>query len=135
MSHVTRRRFLLGAAGTTLALITGCEVRDRLPVAEPSTTRLNRAQGLAPDEIVITPNGEFFVTFFQTDRPELDIDVWRLEIDGLVDEPISLSHDDVRALPAVEEMRTMECIGNKDPLLWPGRSGVRCGRRRPARTS
>jgi DMSO/TMAO reductase YedYZ molybdopterin-dependent catalytic subunit len=112
MLHVTRRRFLLSAAGTTLALITGCEVRDRLPVAEPSTTGPSRVQGLAPDDIIVTPNEEFFTTFFQTLQPRIDAATWQLEIDGLVDHPISVSYDEVRALPVVEEMRTLECIGN-----------------------
>jgi len=35
-----------------------------------------------------------------------------LEIEGLVEKPLSLTHDEVRALPAVEGMRTLECIGN-----------------------
>jgi DMSO/TMAO reductase YedYZ molybdopterin-dependent catalytic subunit len=108
MAHISRRRFLSGATGTTLALITGCAARGRSgPVAEPSTTHAAKAH-----EIVITPNDEFFVTFFKDANPEVDMDAWRLEIDGLVNHPISLSYDEVRALPAVEEMRTLECIGN-----------------------
>jgi len=111
----------LGTAGTTLALITGCAPRGRSgPVAEPSsassaepsTTLATKTQSLAPAEIVITPNDEFYVTYFDVPSPTVDIDSWRLEIDGLVDHPLSLSYDEVRALPAVEEMRTLECIGN-----------------------
>ncbi len=113
MTQITRRRFLLGAAGTSLALIVGCAPRGRSgPVAEPSTTLEDRAQGTAPTGIVITPNDEFYVTFYQEPNPAVDIDAWRLEIDGLVDNPVLLSYDDVLALPAVEEMRTLECIGN-----------------------
>jgi DMSO/TMAO reductase YedYZ molybdopterin-dependent catalytic subunit len=64
------------------------------------------------DEIVLTPNDEFFITFWKDPSVGVDIDTWRLEIDGLVDNPLSLSYDEVLALPAIEEIRTLECIGN-----------------------
>ncbi|UCC64971.1 MAG: molybdopterin-dependent oxidoreductase, partial [Anaerolineae bacterium] len=147
MTHINRRRFLVGAAGTTLALITGCASRDRstavpeptatqaptaeglgpgkivvtpndqlyitpTAVAEPTATPAPTAESLAPSEIVVTPNDEFYITYFSEPNPGVDIDSWRLEIDGLVDNPLSLNYDQVRALPAVEEMRTVECIGN-----------------------
>lgn len=67
---------------------------------------------MAPDEIFITPNDEFYVTFYQDPETPVDSEAWRLEIDGLVDNPIVLNYDAVLALPAVEEMRTLECIGN-----------------------
>jgi DMSO/TMAO reductase YedYZ molybdopterin-dependent catalytic subunit len=113
MTQITRRRFLLSAAGTSFALIVGCTPGGQsAKVAEPSTTLGDRVEGTAPDEIIITPNDDFYLTFFQDPNPAVDINVWRLEIDGLVDTPISLSYDEVLALPAVEEMRTLECIGN-----------------------
>ena len=37
---------------------------------------------------------------------------WRLEIDGLVERPLSVSLDELRARPAVELAVTMECAGN-----------------------
>src|SRR6185295_9491754 len=33
-------------------------------------------------------------------------------IDGLVENPQTLTYDDVKARPAIEDMRTIECIGN-----------------------
>ncbi len=113
MKSITRRRFLAGATGTTLAFIVGCGPgRESVPVAEPSSTSDERAQGLAPGEIIITPTEEFYTTYFKVPSVGVDIDSWRLKIDGLVDNPIALSYDEIRALPAVEEMRTLECIGN-----------------------
>jgi len=110
---MTRRRFLTGAAGTTLAFITGCGPRDGSgPVAEPSTTQASKTQGTAPDEIAITPTNEFYTTYYKDPSVGVDIETWRLDIDGLVDNPSSLSYDEILALPAVEEMRTLECIGN-----------------------
>jgi DMSO/TMAO reductase YedYZ molybdopterin-dependent catalytic subunit len=113
MAWITRRRFLTGAAGTTLALIIGCAPRDGSgSVAEPSTTQIDGEQGVAPDEIAVTPNDEFYLTQYSNPNPDVDIDAWSLKIDGLVDNPIVLNYDEVLALPSAEEMRTLECIGN-----------------------
>jgi DMSO/TMAO reductase YedYZ molybdopterin-dependent catalytic subunit len=113
MTKITRRRFLAGTTGTTLALIIGCASPGNTP-AEPSTTRQEGDEGgaSAPDDVVITPTGEFYVTYFSKPSVGVEIEDWRLTVDGLVDHPLTLSYPEVQALPAVEEMRTLECIGN-----------------------
>jgi DMSO/TMAO reductase YedYZ molybdopterin-dependent catalytic subunit len=59
----------------------------------------------------VTPIGlHYLLTHF--DIPEVDAATWRLELGGLVERPLSLSLDDLRARPAVEVAVTMECAGN-----------------------
>jgi sulfane dehydrogenase subunit SoxC len=59
----------------------------------------------------VTPIGlHYLLTHY--DIPEVDVETWRLELDGLLERPRSLSLDDVRARPAVELAVTMECAGN-----------------------
>jgi DMSO/TMAO reductase YedYZ molybdopterin-dependent catalytic subunit len=59
----------------------------------------------------VTPVGlHYLLTHY--DIPEVDPGTWRLEVDGLVEEPVSLSLEDLRARPAVETAVTMECAGN-----------------------
>jgi DMSO/TMAO reductase YedYZ molybdopterin-dependent catalytic subunit len=59
----------------------------------------------------ITPVGlHYLLTHY--DIPDVDPAAWRLEIDGLVDRPLTLSIDDVRERPVVEIAVTMECAGN-----------------------
>jgi DMSO/TMAO reductase YedYZ molybdopterin-dependent catalytic subunit len=59
----------------------------------------------------MTPVGlHYLLTHY--DIPEVDSATWRLEVDGLVEEPLSLSLEDMRARPAVETAVTMECAGN-----------------------
>jgi DMSO/TMAO reductase YedYZ molybdopterin-dependent catalytic subunit len=59
----------------------------------------------------VTPIGlHYLLTHY--DIPDVDAASWRLEVDGLVERPLSLSLDDLRALPAVETAVTMECAGN-----------------------
>ena len=35
---------------------------------------------------------------------------WRLKIGGLVDQPVSLTYDELRALPRVEQVSTFHCV-------------------------
>ena len=59
----------------------------------------------------ITPIGlHYLLTHY--DIPDVDPGAWRLEIDGLVERPLSLSLEDVRSRPSVEMPVTMECAGN-----------------------
>lgn len=59
----------------------------------------------------VTPVGlHYLLTHY--DIPAVDTASWRLEIDGLVERPFSLTLDDLRERPAVEVVSTMECAGN-----------------------
>jgi len=42
----------------------------------------------------------------------VNLDSWSLTLKGLVRQPLELTWADIQALPAVEVMRTLECIGN-----------------------
>jgi DMSO/TMAO reductase YedYZ molybdopterin-dependent catalytic subunit len=59
----------------------------------------------------ITPNEKFFsITHFN--RPVIDAASWRLEIDGLVNQPLSLTLEDIKSRPRQEVTYTIECSGN-----------------------
>jgi DMSO/TMAO reductase YedYZ molybdopterin-dependent catalytic subunit len=59
----------------------------------------------------ITPNDEFFV-IKHFDLPDIVADDWQLTLSGLVDQPLSLSLDDLKARPRQERTVTLECSGN-----------------------
>jgi DMSO/TMAO reductase YedYZ molybdopterin-dependent catalytic subunit len=40
-------------------------------------------------------------------------DDWKLRVEGNVDKPLTLTLDDLKQMPVVEEMRTLECISNE----------------------
>jgi DMSO/TMAO reductase YedYZ molybdopterin-dependent catalytic subunit len=42
--------------------------------------------------------------------PRFDPSTWRLTIDGLVDDPQSISYDELRALPSAEQVSTFHCV-------------------------
>ena len=59
----------------------------------------------------ITPNAKFFfVSHFN--KPTIDAAQWKLEIDGLVTKPLSLTLADLKARPRQETTFTVECSGN-----------------------
>jgi sulfite oxidase len=45
--------------------------------------------------------------------PAVDASAYRLAVDGLVEKPLSLSLDDLRALPRVTVTATLQCAGNR----------------------
>jgi DMSO/TMAO reductase YedYZ molybdopterin-dependent catalytic subunit len=58
-----------------------------------------------------TPNADFYVTTYGS-TPRVDSGGWRLKIHGLVKNSLELDLAAVKALPAVDETLTLECIGN-----------------------
>src|SRR5919199_4446552 len=59
----------------------------------------------------LTPNDQFF-TVAHYDKPVIDAAAWRLRIGGLVQQPMTLALDDLRARPRQEVTFTLECSGN-----------------------
>jgi DMSO/TMAO reductase YedYZ molybdopterin-dependent catalytic subunit len=59
----------------------------------------------------ITPNEQFF-SIAHYNRPEIDAATWKLEVSGLVKQPMSLTLDDIKAMPRQELTFTLECSGN-----------------------
>jgi DMSO/TMAO reductase YedYZ molybdopterin-dependent catalytic subunit len=56
----------------------------------------------------LTPNDQFF-TVAHYDKPVLDPSSWQLQIGGLVQQPLTLSLDDLKARPRQEVTFTLEC--------------------------
>jgi DMSO/TMAO reductase YedYZ molybdopterin-dependent catalytic subunit len=52
---------------------------------------------------------------------EIDLESYRLEVRGKVDHPLSLTYDDLRCLPKVEDKPVLECPGFfVDEATWAG---------------
>lgn len=99
-SIVTRRKFL-AATGSALAL-----------AAIPMGSRIARAAATAPLTFGgPTPNSKFYVTSYAS-TPIVNADSWRFSIKGLVENPLQFSYADIRRLPKIDEMLTLECISN-----------------------
>lgn len=114
--QLSRRRFLQAASGTAVLFLIGCRPKSEQitsPTTLPATAVPTPPATLPPlnRDIILTPNDDFYI--METNgTPMVDIETWRLTIDGLVEQPLTLTFDHILARPFVEHMRTLECIGN-----------------------
>ena len=112
--QLSRRQFLQAASGTAVFFLIGCRSTAEsapTPAATPPTAVPPATLTPLSRDIILTPNDEFYV--METNgTPTVDRDTWQLTIDGLVKNPLTLSLADIAARPFVEQMRTLECIGN-----------------------
>lgn len=79
---------------------------QRLPLADASSFDV---PGLSP---LITPTDEFFRIDIAALTPSIDPASWRLRLHGLVDRELSLSYDDLLAMPQVTAPVTLACVSN-----------------------
>ena len=66
----------------------------------------------------ITPVGLHYL-LIHFDIPEVDMQAWRLRIGGVVERPLELTLDELRARPKQTHAVTLECAGNGRALLSP----------------
>src|SRR5215469_3007953 len=71
----------------------------------------------------ITPAQDFFVRT-HVYVPTVNPGEWRLRVEGEVLSPLTLTMDDLRALPAVEVVSVLECAGNGRSFYDPPVAGV-----------
>jgi DMSO/TMAO reductase YedYZ molybdopterin-dependent catalytic subunit len=135
--HFARREFLVrgGAALTAMALL-GASGARAFP-SSPGETVVPWLDKLAENpvpEVIknqlvwenldswITPNDKFF-SIAHFDRPVIDAANWSLEIDGLVQKPLKLTLDAIKARPKQEVVFTVECSGNDGLPFFNGGIG------------
>ncbi|MDB4955799.1 MAG: oxidoreductase molybdopterin binding protein [Myxococcales bacterium] len=97
------------------------------PAASPSpqvlANRISPVHGTRPE---ITANDNFYRIDINLRPPRIDPATWHLDLGGMVDRPLRLSLDELRAMPAVSQMITLECISNRlggdliSTSLWTG---------------
>lgn len=83
---------------------------DSLPENPLPDVLVNRLDWETADQW-FTPNDQFF-NVIHFGLPELDADTYRLEVTGLVENPLSLSLEDLQARTAHDRIVTLECAGN-----------------------
>ncbi len=92
--------------------------------------RVKNGDGVFPNlnglALEVTPTSDFYVVSKNPFDPQVDRERWRLEIGGLVATPLAFTYDELRALPAIEEYATLQCIDNQvggdliGNALWRG---------------
>src|SRR5437773_8016805 len=122
----TRRAIV---AGVPLALLTVHPAfRTRVWAQAPSTGRLivQRAVPLAAEMPLsgfgtwITPNDLFHIlTVMANPLPAIEPAAWRLAVDGQVEQTVTLTYEQLKALPARKVVAVLECAGNSRNSVSP----------------
>jgi DMSO/TMAO reductase YedYZ molybdopterin-dependent catalytic subunit len=96
--------------------------------------RVKGGAGVFPEidglALEITPTRDFYLVSKNAFDPEVDSRRWKLEVTGMVDSPLTLTYDEISALPSVEQYATLACISNEvggdliGTAMW---KGVRLG--------
>lgn len=83
---------------------------------ERGAGRVRAGNGVFPEieglALEITPNRDFYVVSKNPFDPEVDSRRWQLQISGLVERPFSITFDELKALPSVDQYSTLCCISN-----------------------
>lgn len=133
------RRRLVFAGGLWAVLAVAGLAGGAWGLARRATiTSLGVLPGRTP---ALTPTEDFYVVSKNVLDPSVDVSEWRLRLEGAVERPGEWTLEELRALPATEQIATMECISNPvggnliSTGVWKGvrlsellgRAGVRPG--------
>ena len=79
----------------------------------PEAALADRIQPVPGTRPELTTNEKFYRIDINTFPPSVDGNSWRLQLEGLVDHPMQLTLDEIRARPAYSQAITLECISNR----------------------
>jgi DMSO/TMAO reductase YedYZ molybdopterin-dependent catalytic subunit len=83
------------------------------PAASPPESELaDRIEPAPGTRAELTSNEDFYRIDINTLPPELDANTWRLNLDGMIDNPMTMTIEDILNRPAVTQVVTMQCISN-----------------------
>jgi len=102
---ITRRRFIrFASAGLAVPFLSN--------QAEAATFFMKRFLARPPKKTpFITSNDDFYIVQYSGPQT-VNMKNWSLQIVGKLRKPITLTYDDIRARPVVEQMVTLTCIDN-----------------------
>jgi DMSO/TMAO reductase YedYZ molybdopterin-dependent catalytic subunit len=118
---ISRRNLFLAAAAVLPRLNNAADV-SRMSVLSPKPEDLEMPLDGFKDWI--TPVDRFFVRChtYTPERPNMS--EWKLKVDGVVNQTLSLSMDDLKKLPRVELVGVLECAGNGRTFYQPHLAGA-----------
>lgn len=117
------RRAVLGGAGLAGLAVAGAAsgswststrgAGGALPAPRspaPTVPTGSQVPGAVP---FITANKDFYRVDISLITPQVDPTNWQLRIDGAVEKPVTLSYDELLAMPMIERTITMACVSNE----------------------
>lgn len=135
---LTRRSFLstVGQAGAMVGLSSAFPAPFENALAQtPATVKGKErliVRSLRPEDLetpvgllnsFITPNDLFYVRHHMY-APSVDAGNWKLQIDGEVERPLTMTLDELKRLPRATVTVTLECAGNGRAFFDPPVAGI-----------
>jgi DMSO/TMAO reductase YedYZ molybdopterin-dependent catalytic subunit len=74
----------------------------------------------------VTPNDQYYIVSKNLQDPAVGLNEWNLKVDGLVDNPYTLSYTELLSMPMQKQYESMMCISNEvggtymSNALWEG---------------
>jgi DMSO/TMAO reductase YedYZ molybdopterin-dependent catalytic subunit len=141
---ITRRAFLRAAIAAVVAIpiiylgLNRLFLKPEVQIPPPSSPLLlppqSRSKPPGFEDPRLTPLLDSEVTptylFYRIDInpvvPVVDATSWSLNVKGLVNNPLTISYEEIKSMPSVEEYATLQCVSNKiggdliSTALWKG---------------
>ncbi len=139
---IARRRLMLGLAGAATVTVVAIGIgrgkirgraeaqRAALTLPEPVEIEIDPTAihdfdlgGVAP---IVVGNATFYRIDTALVVPTIDPQEWTLTVEGMVDNEVVLTYDDIAAMPLVERYATLSCVSNEvggrlvGNALWTG---------------
>jgi len=88
------------------------------PITNPSPANSTAGANLSPEisslyASEVTPNDRFYKIDTSIVTPVIDSSMWRLMVKGLVENPLTLTYDELKSMSAIEQYATLECVSNE----------------------
>lgn len=106
---MSRRALILGGLGMVLAA-GGAGLLRKLYRAATFSYDGTQYKGRIVQPI--TPNEQFYCVTKNVIDPRVDVSLWHLEVNGLVENPRTYRLEELKAIPPVEQETTLMCISN-----------------------
>ncbi len=116
-----------GAGGLVVGRVrdAASSARRALGLPAPASAAKALPEGVQVPEVstFTTPAADFYRVDISLVTPHIDAATWTLTIDGMVDRPLTLTYDDLLAMPLVERDITLTCVSNEvgGPYVSTGR--------------
>jgi DMSO/TMAO reductase YedYZ molybdopterin-dependent catalytic subunit len=124
-----RRGFLVALGGTALVALlaggggivvgrarsAGAAARRGLGLPAPTSAAPPLPEGAQIPGMTpfTTPVDSFYRVDISLVTPQVDASTWSLTVDGMVDQPLTLSYDELLAMPMIERDITLTCVSNE----------------------
>jgi DMSO/TMAO reductase YedYZ molybdopterin-dependent catalytic subunit len=118
---------LAGGGGVVVGRVrqAGAAARRALGLPAPASAAAALPQGVQLPGMTpfTTPSQDFYRVDISLVTPRVDASTWSLTIDGMVDRPLTLTYDELLAMPLIERDLTLTCVSNEvgGPYVSTGR--------------